>query len=124
MCFKKEDYKEWNYNDERIFKWILDRGEQMDVSELEYHGIHGICDRCEVGKGEDGKYYLFDEGNGLTDEEYEVSAYHSRSFEELIDDEEIPDLTEEEKERYIDLGYIIVYKCTICGQWGYDVWNN
>lgn len=125
MCvFQKEDYKKYNFQDEKILKWILEHGDNSPIPEEERHGMNGICNRCKVAKGEDENYYLLDEDGNITDEEYIVTATLSPGFEDLIEEGEFSVSTEEEKEYYIELGYIIVYQCSHCFQWGYDVWDN
>lgn len=124
MCFKKEDYKMWNYEDEKIFNWILKHGDFIANVEEERHGMDGICNRCEIEKGEDDNYYFVDSEGNVTDEEYIITATFSSSFEDLIEEGEFSVSTEEEKKHYIELGHIIIYQCNHCGQWGYDVWDN
>lgn len=123
MCFEKEDYKEFNYHDEKMSNWILEHGGSI-LSEKEIHGMSDFCDRCEIKKGEDDNYYLVDSEGNITDEEYIVTAYYSPEFEELIDEGEITPSTEEEKATFLDLENIIIYQCNHCFQWGYDCGNH
>ncbi|MCU5364634.1 hypothetical protein OCD85_27375 [Bacillus pacificus] len=123
MCFEKENYKEFNYHDEKMLNWILEHGGSI-LSEQEIHGMSHFCDECKIEKGEDDNYYFVDSEGNITDEEYIVTVYYSPDFEELIDEGEISVSTDEERATLLDLGNIIIFQCNHCFQWGFDCGNH
>lgn len=119
MKLELEYYWKHNYHNEKVVKWVSENLD-IDTDQAEYG-----CERYEIsncncdepvrvpGQG----YFFVDEDGKPTDLEF-VNYYEKVDAEELA--EEIPGLTEEEKEELIALINLRIYGCPNCGTWSLD----
>lgn len=105
-----------NYHNEKVAKWIAENYE-VDTPQSIYSCYAPVCS-CDTYEKEDERdHYLLDDEGNKTDEPYE--GYYEKFDGESLS-EEIPGLTESEKEELIDIINVRVYACPHCLWWAMD----